>query len=86
MLKYGEIDKSYSVTVSCYVIAVIMLRLLIMSFRVWLQAKTRKFHKLFKASPCPCYTKIKYSARLVLYFMHSTRGNALTYAYSHYLV
>jgi len=39
-----------------------MLRLLITSFRVWLQAKTRKFHKSFKASPCSCYTKIKYSA------------------------
>ena len=39
-----------------------MLCLLIMSFRVWLQAKTRKFHKSFKASPCSCCTKIKYSA------------------------
>ena len=40
----------------------IVLRLLITSFRVWLQAKTRKFHKSFKASPCSCYTKIKYLA------------------------
>jgi len=30
---------------------------LITSFRVWLQAKTRKFHKSFKALPCSCYTK-----------------------------
>ena len=39
-----------------------MLCLLITRFRVWLQAKTRKFHKSFKASPCLCYMKIKYSA------------------------
>jgi len=39
-----------------------MLCLLMASFRVWLQAKTRKFHKSFKALPCSCYTKIKYSA------------------------
>jgi len=32
--------------------------LLITSFRVWLQAKTRKFHK---AWPYSCYTKIKFS-------------------------
>jgi len=38
-----------------------VLGLLITSFRVWLQAKTRKLHKSFKASPCLCYTKIKYA-------------------------
>ena len=60
-----------------------MLRLLITSFRVWVQAKTRKFHKSFKALPCSCYTKIKYSAaRLVLYFTYNTHGNALIYTYS----
>ena len=60
-----------------------MLRLLITSFRVWLQAKTRKLHKSFKVLPCSCYTKIRYSsARLVLYFAYSTRANALTYTYT----
>ena len=39
-----------------------MLRSLITRFRVWLQAKTRKFHKSFKASPFSCYMKIKYLA------------------------
>jgi len=87
MLKYGEIDNSYFVTVSYYVRAVICVTLVNYKFRVGLQAKTRKFHKSFKASSCSCYTKIKYSAaRVVLYFMYSTRGNALTYAYSHYLI
>ena len=57
-----------------------MLHLLNAGFRAWLQAKTRKFHKSFKALPYSCYTKIKYVAvRLVLYFTYSTRGNALTY-------
>ena len=39
-----------------------MLRLLIMSFRAWLKAESRKFCKLFKALPCLCYAKIKFSA------------------------
>ena len=57
-----------------------MLRLLITSVRVWLQATTRKFHKSFRALPCSCYAKIKYlAARLILYFTYSTHSNALMY-------
>ena len=75
MLKYGEIGVSYFVKLLCE-----SSDLLLMSFRVWLQVKTKKVHKSFKALPCLCYTKIKYSAaHLTLYFTYSTRGNALTY-------